>query len=40
MEKTLVQAQTIKLLNVGLVESRGEYVATIVMLTKKDILGN
>jgi hypothetical protein len=41
VEKTLVQTQITKLLDVGLVElSRGEYASTIVMPTKKDIFGN
>lgn len=36
MERTLVQVQITKLLDVGLVELfRGEYVSTTVMLTKK-----
>ncbi len=41
MERALVQARTIELLDVGLVElSRGEYVLTTMMPTKKDIFGN
>jgi hypothetical protein len=41
VEKTLVQAQITKLLDVGLVElSRGEYASTIVMLAKEDIFSN
>jgi hypothetical protein len=41
VEKALIQAQTSELLYVSLVElSRGQYVSTIVMLTKKDIFGN
>jgi hypothetical protein len=41
VERALVQAQMIKLLNASLVElSRGEYASTIMMLTKKDIFGN
>jgi hypothetical protein len=41
VERALVQAQMIKLLNAGLVElSRGEYASTTMMLAKKDIFGN
>ncbi len=41
IERALVQAQTVELLDVGLVELlRGEYVLAIVMLAKKDIFGN
>ncbi len=41
VEKTLIQAHTMELLNVGLVElSRGEYALAIVMLAKNDIFGN
>jgi hypothetical protein len=41
MERTLVQVQTIELLDAGLVElSRGDYVLTTVMLAKKDFFGN
>ncbi len=41
IERALVQAQTVELLDAGLVELlRGEYVLTIAMLTKKDIFGN
>jgi hypothetical protein len=41
MERALVQVQTTKLLDVGLVElSKGEYVLTTMMLAKKDIFGN
>ncbi len=41
VEKALIQAQTSKLLYVSLVElPTGQYVSTIVMLTKKDIFGN
>jgi hypothetical protein len=41
LEKALVQTWTLKLLDVGLVElSKGEYASTIVMPTKKDIVGN
>jgi hypothetical protein len=41
VERTLVQAQTSKLLGASLVElSRGEYASTIVMLAKKDIFDN
>jgi len=41
VERTLVQAQIAKLLDVGLVElSRGEYASTIVMLAKEDIFSN
>jgi len=41
MERTLVHAQIVKLLDVGLVKlSWGEYVSTTTMPTKKDILGN
>jgi hypothetical protein len=41
IEKNLVQAQTIKLLDASLVKlSRGEYTLTIMVPTKKDIFGN
>ncbi len=41
MERALVQARTIELLDVGLVELfKGEYASTTVMLTKKDIFDN
>ncbi len=41
VEKTLIQAHTMELLNVGLVElSRGEYASTTLMLPKNDIFGN
>jgi hypothetical protein len=41
MERTLVQARTVELLDAGLVElSKGEYALAIVMLAKKDIFGN
>jgi hypothetical protein len=41
VERALVQAQTIELLDVGLVElSRDEYVLATMMPTKKDIFGN
>jgi hypothetical protein len=41
VERALVQAQTIQLLNVGLMElSKGEYALTTMMPTKKDIFGN
>ncbi len=41
MERALVEVQTTKLLNAGLVKlSKSEYASTIVMLTKKNIFGN
>jgi len=41
MNRTLVQAQTTQLLDVGLMElSRGEYASAIMMPTKKNIFGN
>ncbi len=41
MERTLVQFQTTKLSDVGLVElSKDEYASPIMMLAKKDIFGN
>jgi hypothetical protein len=41
MERALVQAQIVKLLDASLVKlSKGEYVSTTMMPTKKDILGN
>ncbi len=41
MERTLVEAQTTKLLDASLVElSRGEYASTILMPAWKDIFGN
>jgi hypothetical protein len=41
IERALVQVQTTKLLDVGLVElSKGDYVSTTMMPTKKDIFGN
>lgn len=41
VEKTLVQNQIIKWLDVGLVELfKGEYALATMMLTKKDIFGN
>jgi hypothetical protein len=41
VERTLVQARMVELLDVGLVElSRGEYVLTKMMPTTKDIFGN
>jgi hypothetical protein len=41
VERTLVQAQTKKLLDVSLVElSKGEYASTTMMLTKNEIFGN
>jgi hypothetical protein len=41
VEKALVQACTIKLMNAGLVElSRGEYASTTMMLANKDIFGD
>jgi hypothetical protein len=41
MERALVQAQTIELLDVGLVElSRGDYVSPIMIPTKNDIFGD
>jgi hypothetical protein len=41
VEKTLVQAQIVKLLNVGLVElSKGEYALVITMLANTYIFGN
>jgi hypothetical protein len=41
VEKALVQAQTIELLDVGLVQMfRGEYISTTMMSTKKNIFDN
>jgi hypothetical protein len=41
VERALVQARTIELLDVGLVELfKGEYASTTMMLTKKDIFDN
>jgi hypothetical protein len=41
VERTLVHARTTKLLDAGFVELfKGEYVSSIVMMAKKDILGN
>jgi hypothetical protein len=41
VEKVLVQAQIVKLLDVSLVElSRGEYASATVMPAKKNIFGN
>jgi len=41
VKRTLVQIQTIKLLDTSLVELfKGEYVSTTIMPTKKNIFGN